>query len=154
MISGNRPDLDRGGLATSAFDFDLPRELIAQAPLLKRDASRLLVLDKATAEIAHSLVDHLGEWLAPGDLLVANNSRVIPARLTGRRLPNFGAVEVLLLRHEEGVWRALAKPAKRLTQGTILEFPDRIPGRDCARAVVVENRGAGEILIELSLIHI
>ncbi len=147
MISGDRSVLDDGGLTTSAFDFELPHELIAQTPLPKRDASRLLVLDKATAAIAHSSVDQLGDWLAPGDLLVANNSRVIPARLTGTRLPTFGTVEVLLLRHEAGVWRALAKPAKRLQQGTVLEFPARIAGRDCARAVVVENRGAGEVLI-------
>jgi S-adenosylmethionine:tRNA ribosyltransferase-isomerase len=88
----------------------------------------------------------LGSWLAPGDLLVANNSRVFPARLRGTRSPNGGAVEVLLLRVEEGSWRALAKPFKRLRIGTLLEFPPRGEGEP-ARATVHEILGSGEVSI-------
>lgn len=148
MIPVGRQDPDLDFSATSAFDFELPQELIAQSPLPTRDASRLLVLDKASAAIVHSSIDHLGDWLAPGDLLVANNSRVIPARLRGRRLPNLGSVEVLLLRRDEGIWSALAKPAKRLAKGTILDFPAQDPRLKSARAVVIENRGEGEVLIQ------
>lgn len=134
-------------LSTSAFDYDLPRELIAQTPLARRDASRLLVLNKGTGVIEHSSFDRLGEWLAAGDLLVANNSRVIPARLHGRRMPSGGAVELLLLRQEEGRWRALGKPARRLRPGTMIVIPSRLDAAKPATAIIEENLGEGEVLV-------
>lgn len=136
---------------TADFDYELPAYLIAQTPLERRDASRLLVLDRKPGTIAHSTFDRLGSWLSEGDLLVANNSRVIPARLRGRRKPNNGAVELLLLRQEGDAWSALAKPAKRLTPGTRLEFPSRESGSPSAVATIEENRGEGEVLVRFSL---
>ena len=110
-------------LETADFDYHLPAELIAQTPLQRRDDSRLMVLDRVTGAIHHSQFNRLSEWLAPGDLIVANNSRVIPARLHGNRVPSGGAVEILLLRKlEAGSWSALGKPAKRLKRGDRMEF--------------------------------
>jgi S-adenosylmethionine:tRNA ribosyltransferase-isomerase len=134
-------------LTTANFDYDLPPHLIAQRPLARRDASRLLVLDRASGAITHSSIDRLGEWLNPGDLLVANNSRVIPARLRGWRLPNKGVVEILLLRREGGAWSALAKPAKRLQSGIRLEFPSLRSPNNVASAVIEDSRGEGEVLV-------
>ena len=134
-------------LETAAFEYDLPPELIAQKPLDRRDASRLMVLDKGSGAISHSSFDRLGEWLRPHDLLVANNSRVIPSRLVGRRLPAGGRVEVLLLRREGAEWSALARPAKRLHTGMEVEFPAIDSILPPARAVIQENRGEGEILL-------
>ncbi len=135
-------------LQTADFDYDLPAELIAQNPLERRDDSRLLVLDRSSGSIHHSTFNSLGDWLAPGDLFVANNSRVIPARLRGRRVRSGGAVEILLLRKSDaGSWSALAKPAKRLKRGDRLEFPSRVPGMAPATATVEENLGGGELLL-------
>lgn len=133
------------GADISDFDYELPRNLIAQTPLSRRDGSRLLVLEKATGAIHHSHFVNLGDWLTPGDLLVANNSRVIPARLRGVRIPTGGAVEVLLLRKIDGAWSALAKPARRLSPGSRIEFPARIPAIGAAIATVEEVTGEGEI---------
>ena len=80
------------------FDFDLPADLIAQEPAADRSSSRLLHLDRATGAIAHGRFAALPDHLAPGDLLVVNNTRVFPARLLGRRVPSGGAVECLLIR--------------------------------------------------------
>jgi S-adenosylmethionine:tRNA ribosyltransferase-isomerase len=129
------------------FDYELPDELIAQRPLAQRDASRLLVLGRASGAVQHSLIANLPGLLKPGDLLVANNSRVIPARLHGRRLPSGGAVEVLLLRREGNSWSALARPAKRLGEGTVLEFPSRLDPMRVAKAVISGNLGGGELRI-------
>jgi S-adenosylmethionine:tRNA ribosyltransferase-isomerase len=135
-------------LRTADFDYELPRELIAQEPLPRRDDSRLLVLDRSSRAIHHSSFRSLGEWLGPGDLLVANNSRVIPARLHGVRHRTGGAVEVLLLRRgENGTWSALAKPAKRLKRGDLVEFAPRVPSEGPASAIVEANLGDGELLI-------
>src|SRR5688572_11295648 len=96
------------GLRLDDFDYDLPPELVAQAPLPDRDASRLMVLDRASGGIHHSAVRELASWLSPGDLLVANNSRVLAARLRGTRVDTGGRVELLLLRRDPvGVWSAL-----------------------------------------------
>jgi S-adenosylmethionine:tRNA ribosyltransferase-isomerase len=134
-------------LAVAEFDYALPRELIAQSPPERRDSSRLLVLERETGTINHSVFGNLADWLAPGDLLVANNSRVIPARLRGIRHGTGGAVEVLLLRSANGVWSALGKPAKRLPPGSRLEFSSRWPDVAPALAVIEENFGDGEIQI-------
>ena len=108
-------------MRTSDFDYHLPPELIAQTPVEPRDSSRLLVLDRATAGISHRHFTDLLEYLRPGDLMVFNQSRVIPARLFGSRVDNGGRVEFLLLRREgEGIWEALARPGRRLRPGTIV----------------------------------
>ena len=139
------------GRQTADFDYDLPAELIAQNPLDRRDHSRLLVLDRSSGMIHHSTFSSLGDWLAPGDLFVANNSRVIPARLRARRAGTGGAVEILLLRRSDaGAWSALAKPAKRLKRGDRLEFAARAPGVAPATATVEENLGGGELLLRFN----
>src|SRR5512141_2652948 len=97
------------------FDFPLPPELIAQEPVPDRTGSRLLCLDRASGAILHSSVRALPTVLAPGDLLVVNNTRVFPARLLGRREPSGGAVECLLVRRlEEDHWEALMHPGQKL----------------------------------------
>ncbi len=113
-------------MQTSDFDYELPPELIAQTPIEPRDASRLLVVNRATGELAHRHFYEIGEYLRPGDLLVANRSRVIPARLFGRKPETGGAVEVLLLarRPEHGpeCWEALVRPGRRVREGQTIVF--------------------------------
>ena len=105
-------------MRTSDFDYPLPPELIAQTPAEPRDSSRLMVLDRATGGTEHRRFPDILEYLRPGDLMVFNQSRVIPARLFGVRDDNGGRVEFLLLRREaEGVWEALARPGRRLRPG-------------------------------------
>jgi S-adenosylmethionine:tRNA ribosyltransferase-isomerase len=107
----------------SEFDFELPDELIAQAPPAARGQSRLLVLSKASGEIRHSHFERIGEFLQAGDLLVVNNTRVFPARLLGRRVPSGGAVECLLLESlGGGQWDALVHPGQKLKPGARLLF--------------------------------
>ncbi len=105
---------------TSDFDYALPPELIAQAPLAERDASRLLVLDRGSGALAHRRFTDFPELVAPGDLVVVNDSRVIPARLKPRR-PGGGSAEVLLVSREAGgTWRALVRPGARIRPGATL----------------------------------
>lgn len=112
-------------MRTSDFDFELPEELIAQTPLLQRDASRLLVLDRQTGQIEDQHFEHIINLLNPGDALVMNNTRVLPARLYGQKPDTGGHVELLLLKNIEGdLWEVLAKPAKRLRKGTKVSFGD------------------------------
>lgn len=106
-----------------AYDFDLPEELIAQSPAEHRDASRLLVLDRASGELSDRQFSDLPSLLAPGDLLVLNNTRVFPARLRGVRQPGGGFAELLLVREVAyETWEALARPGRRLKPGTRLVF--------------------------------
>lgn len=108
-------------MRTADFDYALPPELIAQTPLERRDASRLLVLDRVTGGITHSVVEQLPHFLNSGDLIVANNSRVLAARLWTRKADTGGKVELLLLHPlANGSWESLAKPARRLGAGTRL----------------------------------
>ena len=110
-------------MKTSDFNFDLPQELIAQTPIEKRDASRLLVLDKESGAWEHRHFFDLPEYLHPGDCLILNDSRVLPARLLGQRLPGGGACEVLLLIDRgENTWECLVRPGKHLRQGAKLSF--------------------------------
>src|SRR5260370_29661383 len=103
----------------SDFDYELPQELIAQHPLAKRDASRMLIVDRTTKSWRDSQFIALPDCLARGDVLVINNTRVFPARLRGQRIPTGGAIELLLLREREpNVWETLARPARRLRRGT------------------------------------
>ena len=107
----------------SDFYFDLPAELIAQTPIERRDASRLLVLDKDSGAWEHRHFFDLPEYLRPGDCLILNNSRVLPARLLGQRLPGGGACEVLLLIDRgEKTWECLVRPGKHLRKGARLSF--------------------------------
>lgn len=111
-------------MKTSDFYFDLPPELIAQTPIEKRDASRLLVLDKRTGETQHRHFYELVDLLNSGDCLVLNNSRVLPARLIGHR-PTGGACEVLLLTDKgDNVWECLVRPGRKLKPGAQVIFGD------------------------------
>ena len=128
---------------TADFDFDLPEELIAQTPLEKRDASRLLVVDKETGAFSDQHFDQIIDQLQPGDALVMNNTRVLPARLYGIKPETGGHVELLLLKNTQGDdWEVLAKPAKRLRVGTQISFGD---GRLTA-TVVDELEHGGRIV--------
>ena len=110
-------------LSIQDFDYYLPPELIAQTPVEPRHESRLMVLDRTTQSIEHRRFWQVIDYLHPTDLLVANDSRVIPARLYGRKLPTGGRAEVLLIaKRADNVWEALVKPGRRLGVGTQIEF--------------------------------
>lgn len=131
---------------TADFDFDLPEELIAQTPLEKRDASRLLVVDKETGVFSDQHFDQIIDQLQPGDALVMNNTRVLPARLYGIKPETGGHVELLLLKNTQGDdWEVLAKPAKRLRVGSQISFGD---GR--LTATVVEELEHGGRIVSFS----
>ncbi|MCI9655017.1 MAG: tRNA preQ1(34) S-adenosylmethionine ribosyltransferase-isomerase QueA [Lawsonibacter sp.] len=111
-------------MKTSDFDFQLPEELIAQTPLERRDASRLLTLDKTTGAVGHHHFYELPQFLRPGDCLVLNDSRVLPARLIGHR-PTGGVCEVLLLVDRgDNLWECLARPGRKLKPGAQVIFGD------------------------------
>ena len=130
-------------LKTSDFYFDLPPELIAQDPLTDRSASRLLVLDKNTGEIKHEQFRNIINYLNPGDCLVLNDTRVIPARLHGIREETGAAIEVLLLkRKEKDVWETLVRPGKKVRPGAKLSF-----GEGLLRGEVLEIVEEGNRLI-------
>ena len=110
-------------MKTKDFDYYLPEELIAQTPLEKRDESRLMCLDKETGELSHHHFYELPNFLNPGDCLILNNSRVLPARLLGQRLPGGGACEVLLLIDRgDKTWECIVRPGKHLRKGTKMQF--------------------------------
>ena len=128
---------------TADFDFHLPEELIAQTPLEKRDASRLLVVDRSSGEFSDQHFESIIDQLQPGDALVMNNTRVLPARLYGEKPGTGGHVELLLLKNTEGdQWEVLAKPAKRLKVGAQVSFGD---GRLTA-TIVEELEHGGRIV--------
>ena len=130
-------------LKKSDFYFDLPEELIAQDPLEDRSSSRLLVLDKETGATEHRIFKDITDYLEPGDCLVLNNTRVIPARLYGEREGTGGQVEVLLLKRGEGdVWETLVRPGKKCKPGQKLVF-----GGGKLRAEVLETVEDGNRLI-------
>ncbi len=119
---GGRADLI---LLVSSFDYYLPPELIAQYPAPERQAARLLVLRRDSGEIEHRLFSDLPDYLAPGDLLVLNETRVFPARLHGRLADTGGRLEVLLLRERQpGVWETLVQPGRRALPGVSILFGD------------------------------
>lgn len=104
------------------FDYNLPAELISQEPIEPRDASRLLILDRKTGTLREAFFNEIGNWLLPGDLLVLNDTRVIPARVLGK-LPTGGRIEFLLLRRTQlGVWEVLTRPSRKARIGTVVEF--------------------------------
>lgn len=130
-------------LKKSDFYFDLPQELIAQDPLEDRSSSRLLVLDSKTGQISHHVFSEVIDYLNPGDCLVLNNTKVIPARLLGEREGTGAHIEVLLLKRREGdVWETLVRPGKKCRPGTFLTF-----GNGLLRAEVLETVEEGNRLI-------
>ena len=134
-------------MLVSEFDFDLPRDRIAQFPKAKRDQARLLVLERSNGRLRHQRVADLPRLLAPGDLFVINDTRVFPARLLGRRCPNGGAVECLLMnRLNDEHWDALVYPSKKLRVGVVLMFEQ---DGFCLYAEVLEYRSSGRRTIKL-----
>ncbi len=126
-------------MKTRDFFYELPPELIAQTPLERRDESRLMTLDRTTGHIEHRKFYELPNLLRPGDCLVLNDSRVLPARLLGRRLPGGGACEVLLLADQgDDVWECLVRPGRKLRPGTELQFGE---GELSARVEAVTEDG-------------
>ena len=131
--------MDASRLRVDDFDYELPAEAIAQTPAEPRDASRLLVLERTTGALTHKRFRDIGRWLTPDDLLVVNDSRVIPARLRGTR-PGGGAAELLVLRPLDdgtGRWEALARPSRRLANGMAITL------RSGDRVEVGERLGDG-----------
>lgn len=129
---------------TQDFDFHLPEELIAQTPLEKRDSSKLLVIDHKNHTMVDSHFDHILDELNPGDALVMNNTRVLPARLHGEKSETHGHVEFLLLKNtQDDQWEVLARPAKRLHVGTEISFGD---GR--LTATIVQELDHGGRIVE------
>lgn len=133
-------------MRTKDFYFDLPEELIAQTPIAKRDASRLLVLDKESGAWEHKHFFDLPSYLRAGDCLILNNSRVLPARLLGHRLPSGGACEVLLLIDRgENVWECLVRPGKKMRVGAKVSF-----GEGELMGEVMEELPGGNRLLKFS----
>ncbi|MDR0846893.1 MAG: tRNA preQ1(34) S-adenosylmethionine ribosyltransferase-isomerase QueA [Lactobacillales bacterium] len=131
---------------TDDFDFDLPEAQIAQTPLSDRETSRLLVLDRSTREVYDKHFYNIIDELSEGDVLVMNDTRVLPARLYGVKPETGGAIEVLLLTNTEGdKWECLMKPAKRTKVGTVISF-----GEGALNAVVVDIKEDGGRVIEFS----
>lgn len=121
------------------FDFELPKEFIAQTPLPERDHSRLLVLNKENGDISHRHFQDIIDYLNPGDTLVLNDTKVLPARLIGVKEETNAVIEILLLKETgENTWEALTKPAKRVKVGTILSFGE---GKLKAKCVAEKEEG-------------
>ena len=128
-------------MKTSDFYYDLPQELIAQDPLEDRSASRLMHLDKVTGEVQHRHFRDVLEYLKPGDCLVINDTKVIPARLYGHKVGTDAAIEILLLkRKEKDVWETLVKPGKKCRPGTVISFGDGILTGEVIDVVEEGNR--------------
>ena len=130
-------------MKTDDFDYYLPEELIAQTPLEKRDSSKFLVLDKKTGNIEHRKFNDIVEYLNPGDVLVLNDTKVIPARLYGIKEETNAHVEILMLKDlGSDTWEVLCKPAKRIKVGTVIAFGD---GKLKAECISVKDEGIRQI---------
>ncbi len=128
----------------SDFDYNLPPELIAQTPLLKRDDSRLLILDKKIGAINHSYFSNIIAELKSGDVLVLNDTKVIPARLIGSKEDTGAVIELLLLKElGNDIWECLSRPAKRLKEGTIIDFGNSL------KAKVIQKLDEGIVHVKL-----
>ena len=133
-------------MRTSDFYYDLPQELIAQHPAEPRDSCRLLCVDRTSGNLQHKYFFELPELLRKGDLLVVNNSRVIPARLIGIKQPTGAVCEILLLRQKENdVWECLAKPGKRLKSGVHVDI-----GEGLLDAEIIETLPDGNKLVRFT----
>ena len=125
-------------MKTDDFDYYLPEELIAQTPIDKRDESRLLVLDKETGNIEHKHFKEIINYLDSDDVLVLNDTKVIPARLIGIKEETNAVIEILLLKdHGNNIWECLTKPAKRIKVGTIVKFSDKLS----AKCIEIKDEG-------------
>ena len=132
-------------MKTDDYDYELPKELIAQTPLLKRDESRLLVLDKENGDVTHKMFYDVIDYLNPGDALVINDTKVIPARIIGTKEDTGAVIELLLLKDtSDNTWECLAKPQKRLKVGTIISFGD-----GTLKAKVEEIKEEGITIVKL-----
>src|SRR5262245_48395886 len=132
------------------FDFTLPPELIAQVPAARRDQARLMVVDRVQQRVTHDTFTNIGNYLRAGDVLVVNDTKVIPARLRGRKVGTGGKVEVLLL-HElhTGVWEVLPKPAAKVRLGLTIEFGDgALSGR------ILERHSGGTAVMQFTPVEI
>ena len=130
-------------MRTDDFDYHLPQELIAQSPAEPRDSSRLMVLNRESGQIEHRQFPALLQYLHPGDVMVFNQSRVIPARLYGHRVDTGSRAEFLLLRRNaDGTWEAMAKPGRRLRQGVVVQIEEQSPQPAFAKEGI--NTPAGE----------
>ena len=130
-------------MKTSDFNYELPKELIAQVPIEKRDTSKLLVLDKNTGEFKHKVFHDIIDYLNPGDTLVLNNTKVIPARIFGHRKDKDETIEVLLVKeYGNDKWEVLAKPGRKLKIGTTIIFSERL------KAKVVDILEEGERVVK------
>ncbi|MBR1749095.1 MAG: tRNA preQ1(34) S-adenosylmethionine ribosyltransferase-isomerase QueA [Bacilli bacterium] len=128
------------------FDYELPEELIAQTPLKDRSSSRLLVMDRASGELEHKVFSDIVDYLVPGDVLVLNNTKVIPARLIGEKEDTKAVIELLLLRDlGNDTWECLSRPYKRLHVGTMISFGKEL------RAEVLSLKGEG--IVEVRLLY-
>ena len=140
----------------SDFDYDLPQELIAQTPIEPRDASRLLVLNRESGALEHRHFRDIGSYLRPGDLLIANQSRVLPARLLGHRAETGGTVEILLLAERPDLgpdhWETLVRPGRRLHQGTHIVFGDEQKQGLQLQAEILQRTEAGGRIVRLSVV--
>ena len=141
-------------MRTSDFDYHLPPELIAQTPIEPRDHSRLMVLERSNTSLSHQKFFEVVDYLSSGDVLVFNDSRVIPARLSSRKADTGGRLEILLLRQlDSRVWEALVKPGKRTRIGSMMELTcDTVSGRGQSSVIaeVVEVRESGVRVISFS----
>lgn len=132
-------------MRTSDFKYDLPKELIAQVPIEKRDMSRLMVLDKTTGSVEHKVFYDIIDYLEKGDTLVLNDTKVIPARIYGHRENKEESIEVLLVKdYGDDTWEVLAKPGKKLKIGTEIIFSDKL------KAKVIDILEEGERVIRFS----
>ncbi|MBQ9748482.1 MAG: tRNA preQ1(34) S-adenosylmethionine ribosyltransferase-isomerase QueA [Clostridia bacterium] len=143
-----RNELTQTNLKTADFYYDLPEELIAQHPTEKRDEARLMVLDRKTGEIAHRIFRNVTEYLRPGDVLVVNDSKVIPARIYGKKVHADGQegaeCEFLLLRQRAlDRWETIVRPGRRLKEGAVVHFGDGL-----LRATVCEVTEDGNRIVE------
>ena len=119
-------------MKTSDFNFELPSHLIAQTPLAQRDASRMLVLDKKTGSIEHRHFTDILDYLNKDDVLVVNDTKVIPARLFGVKEDKHAVIEILMLKDiGDNTWECLVKPAKRIKEGTVVSFGDGLLKAEC-----------------------
>ena len=126
-------------MTTEDFDYDLQEELIAQTPLEKRDSSRLLTLNKQNGKIEHKIFTDIIDYLKPGDTLVLNDTKVLPARLIGEKEDTKAVIEILLLKNiKDDIWECLAKPARRIKIGTIITFGN---GQLKAECIKEEDEG-------------
>ena len=129
-------------MKTDDFDFELPEELIAQTPILKRDNSKLMILDKKTGSISHHIFSDIVDFLNKGDVLVLNDTKVMPARLFGVKEDTLAHIEVLLLKNiENNTWSCLVRPAKRVKEGTIISFGEGLLKAKCTK---VDEEGIRE----------